>query len=168
MKKQNRARVFHLSHSLKPLARSVGRRNRSSIARQAMKDKRIRKKVVELTGKLLSKELTRLSSKKVNSRLRDCSVGTLEELTWDGLLQEVGTEAPVMLSLLRECVHVKRRVHQPKAKGGRSARRLPSENAAISMCFAVLLRARSLRMNLVQRMISMLLYGTHAPKQVCQ
>ena len=161
--------MFHLSHSLKPLARSVGRRNRSSIARQAMKDKRIRKKVVELTGKLLSKELTRLSSKKVNSRLRDCSVGTLEELTWDGLLQEVGTEAPVMLSLLRECVHVKRRVHQPKAKGGRStARRLPSENAAISMSFAVLLRARSLQMNLVQRMISMLLYRTHAPKQVCQ
>ena len=70
-----------------------------------MKDKRIRKKVVELTGKL-SKELTRLSSKKVNSRLRDCSVGTLEELTWDSLLQEVGTEAPVMLSLLRECIHV--------------------------------------------------------------
>ena len=70
MKKQNRARVFHLSHSLKPLARSVGRRNRSSIARQAMKDKRIRKKVVELTGKLLSKELTRLSSKKVNFHLK--------------------------------------------------------------------------------------------------
>lgn len=73
-----------------------------------------------------------------------------------------------MLSLLKECVYVKQRVHKPKGKGGRSARRMPSEGAAIGMCFAVLLRARTLRMNIVQRMISMLLYESHAPKQVWQ
>ena len=107
MKKQSRARVFHLTHSLKPLARSVGRRNRSSIARHVMKDSRIRKKIVEHMGKLLSKELARLSSKKVNSHFRDVSVSGLEEFTWESLLQEIGTEAPVMLSFLRECVRVK-------------------------------------------------------------
>ena len=72
-----------------------------------------------------------------------------------------------MLSLPRECIHVKRRGHQPKGKGGRSVRHLPSEDTAITMCFAVLLHTRSLRMNLVQWMISMLLYESHAPKQVC-
>ena len=158
--------MFYLTHLLKPLARSVGRRNRSAIARHVMKDSRVRKKIVEHMGKLLSKELARLSSKKVNSHFRDVSVSALEEFTWESLLQEIGTEAPVMLSFLRECVHVKRRGHQPKGKGGRSARRLPSEDTAIAMCFAVLLRARSLRMNLVQRMISTLLYASHAPKQV--
>ena len=107
MKKQSQARVFHLTHSLKPLARSVGRRNISSIARHTMKDSRIRKKVVELMGKLLSKELAHLSSKKVNSHFRDASVSSLEELTRETRLQEIGTEAPVMLSLLRVCVHVK-------------------------------------------------------------
>ena len=168
MKKQNRARVFNLTHSLKPLARSIGRRNRKAIARQAMKDAKIKKKVVELMGKVLSKELTHLSSRKVNSSLRDSSAESIEELNWNGLVQELGTEAPVMLSLLRECVHVKRRAYRPKGKGGRSARRLPSEDAAISMCFAVLLRARCQQMNRVQRIISMLLYGSHAPKQVCQ
>ena len=123
MKKQNRARVFNLTHSLKPLARSIGRRNRKAIARQAMKDAKIKKKVVELMGKVLSKELTHLSSRKVNSSLRDSSAESIEELNWNGLVQELGTEAPVMLSLLRECVHVKRRAYRPKGKGGTSARR---------------------------------------------
>lgn len=72
-----------------------------------MKDSRIRKKVVEHMEKLLSKELARLSSKKVNSQFHDVSVSALEELTWESLLQEIGTEAPVMLSLPRECIHVK-------------------------------------------------------------
>lgn len=151
---------------MKPLARSIGRRNRSSIARQAMKDTRIRKIVVERMGKFLSKELTHLSSIKVDSMLRDCSPTTLENLSWQSLLKELEAEAPVTLSLLKECVHVKRRVHKCKGEGGRSSRRLPNQEAAISMCFAILLRARSQRMNLVQRLISMLLYGSHAPKQV--
>lgn len=138
-----------------------------AIARQAMKDVKIRKKIVELMGKVMSKELTHLSSRKVNSSLRNCSVESIEELNWNGLVQELGTEAPVMLSLLRECVHMKRRVHQTKGRGGRSARRLPNKDAAISMCFAVLLRARCQQMNCVQQIISMLLYGSHAPKQVC-
>ena len=38
MKKQSQARVLHPSRSLKSLARSIGRKNRSSIARHAMKD----------------------------------------------------------------------------------------------------------------------------------
>ena len=71
-----------------------------------MKYSRIRKKVVELIVKLLSKELANLSSKKVNSHFRDASVSTLDESTRESILSEIGTEAPVILSLLRECVHV--------------------------------------------------------------
>ena len=169
MRKQRyRARLFNLTHSLKPLARSVVRRNRIAIARQAMKDARIRKKIVQLMGKVVSKELTRLSSRNVNSSLRHSSVECIEELDWNALVQELEAEAPVMLSLLRECVQVKLRAYQPKGRGGRSARHLPSQDAAIGMCFAMLLRARCQQMNCVQRMISMLIYGSHAPKQVCR
>jgi hypothetical protein len=63
-----------------------------------MKDSRIRKKVVELMGKLLSKELAHISSKKVNSHFRDVSVSALEELINQG-----GLASRVMLSLLRGC-----------------------------------------------------------------
>ena len=118
-------------------------------------------------GKVVSKELTRLSSRNVNSSLRHSSVECIEESDWNALVQELEAEAPVMLSLLRECVQVKRRAYQPKGRVGRSARRLPSQDAAISMRFSMLLRARCQQMNRVQRMISMLLYGSHAPKQVC-
>ena len=58
IQEQSKARVFQLNHSLKSLGRSVGRRNRSSIAHQVVKDSRVRKKVVERMGKLLSQELT--------------------------------------------------------------------------------------------------------------
>ena len=166
VKRQNKARVFQLSHSLKSLGRSVGRRNRSSIAHQAIKDTRIRKRVIERMGKLLSTELNRLSSVKVGSMLRDHSCGIVEGFSWHSLLQELEKEVPVTLSLLKQCVHVKRCVHKGQGKGGRGARRMPNKEAAIGMCVAILMRARSQRMNLVQRLMSLLLYGSHAPKQV--
>ena len=166
VKKQSKARVFQLSHSLKSLGRSVGRRNRSSIARQVVKDSRIRKKVVECIGKLMSKELTNLASLKTNSMLRNHSCEALEQFSWRDLLVELEKETPITLSLLKQCAHVKRRVHKPRGEGGRSSRRMPNEEAAVGMCFAILMRARSQRVNLVQRLISILLYGSHAPKQV--
>ena len=43
---------------------------------------------------------------------------------------------------------------------------MPNEEAAVGMCITILIRARNQRMNLVQRLISILLYGSHAQKQV--
>ena len=40
------------------------------------------------------------------------------------------------------------------------------DTAVIGMCAAILLRHRNTHMNLVQRIISTLLYSGHAPKQV--
>ena len=78
VKKQSKARVFQLSRSLKSLGRSVGRKNRSGIERQVVKDSRIRKKVIECMGKLMSQELTNLASLKTNSMLRNRSCEALE------------------------------------------------------------------------------------------
>ena len=112
-------------------------------------------------GKLMSKEMSRLTSLKVGCVLRNCSGDTLKEFAWKDLLQELEKEAPISLSLFKQCAHVKRRGHSQQGKSGRSARRLPD---AVGMCFAILLRSRSQKMNLL---VSMLLYGSHAPKQVC-
>ena len=165
VKKQHKARVFQLTRSLKSLGRSVGRKNRPSIARQAMKDVKIRKKVIEIMGKELSKELKHVSSLKVNSLLRDRTAQAVESFSWSQLNQELNKEAPATFSLLQQCAHVKRRTR--KGKGSRrSARRTPSEDAIVGLCMSILLRGRSQRMNLVQRIVSMLLFGSHAPKQV--
>jgi hypothetical protein len=117
-------------------------------------------------GKLLSRELSNLASLKTNSMLRNRSCEALEQFSWQDLLAELEKETPITLSLLKQCAHVKRRAHKPRGEGGRSSRRIPNEEAAVGMCFAILMRARSQRMNLVQRLISVLLYGSHAPKQV--
>ena len=42
-----------------------------------------------------------------------------------------------------------------------------NDNAVIGMCAAILLCHHNSHMNLVQRIISTLLYSGHAPKQVC-
>ena len=166
MKKQNKARVFKLTRSLKSLARSVGWRNRASIARQAMKDDKIQKKVVELMGKLLSKELSHVTSLKAKSLLCKRSAEVLEAFSWDTLNQELEKKAQITFSLLKQCAHAKTLMHKGDEKCGRRTRRLPNEKGVVGLCFSILLRARSQRMNLVQRLISMLLFGSHAPKQV--
>ena len=79
---------------------------------------------------------------------------------------ELEKEAPITLSLLKQCAHIKIRAHKPRSEGGKSRCRIPNEEAAVGMCFAILMRARSQRMTLVQHLISILLYGSHTPKQV--
>ena len=129
-----------------------------------MQEARIQKIVVECLGKVLSKELTYLTSLKFGSVLRNHSVESLKVFSWSDLLEKA---APISLSLFKHCAHAKRRVRKCKGRSGRSIHHLPDEETAIGMCFAILLCARSQRMNLVQHLLSMLLYGSHAPKQVC-
>ena len=114
----------------------------------------------------MSQELTNLASLKAFSMLRNQSCQALEQFSWKELLVELEKETPITLSLLKQCAHVKRCVHKPSGEGGRSNRRIPNEEAAVGMCFAILMHARSQRMKLVQRLVSILLYGSHAPKQV--
>ena len=123
--------------------------------------------MIKNIGKLVSKELTHLTSLKTGSMLRNRSCQSLEQFSWKDLIKELKRESPVTLSFLKKCAHVKRRQHEPKGGGERSSRRIPNEEAAVGMCFAILMRAKSQRMNLVQRFISTLLYGRHAPKQMC-
>ena len=117
-------------------------------------------------GKLLSQELTNLASLKTNSVLHNCSCEALEQSSQYTLLVELEKEAPTTLSLLKQCAHIKIRAHKPRREGGKSRCRIPNEEAAVGMCFAILMHARSQRMILVQRLISILLYGSHTPKQV--
>ena len=59
LKRKKSARVYQL-RSLKKLGKSVGRANRSAIARQVMKDDRIRSRVTELLGINMGKEMKKL------------------------------------------------------------------------------------------------------------
>lgn len=168
-KTDSRTHPIPRSSGLKTLARSVGRQNRPSIARQAMRDPKIKKMVLNILEKDVQKELTKMSSKSTNSCLRQRHLEALDSFSWDSLLSELQLNAPTLYRVLQGCVSVKRRERVMK-KGGRKgmvARSYrPSNSAILGVCAALLLRHRNHNMNVVQRIISIILHGGHAAKQV--
>ena len=139
----------------------MGRRDRASIARQVVKDKKLLRKTVPLLGKVMAKELKATCSVDSSCMLSNTEPKTLESFTWQKLCAQLETIAPVTTGILAKCI-----------TSNRSARALKSPrksnvDAVVGLCLAILLRARSRNMNLIQRLIlSVILYGGYASKQV--
>ena len=95
------------------------------------------------------------------SLFRKKSADTIRMFSWDAVVADLQKYAPTLVHVLRDCVEVKRR-----NSSSRKLRR-PSSSAVISVCGAILLRNYSAKMNLVQRMVSILLSAGHASKMVC-
>ena len=154
-KRANRkANVQRLTHSLKRLGRSVGRRDRASIARQVVADRKLLMKTVPLIGKAMAREM--LALRYVDTMLKNSNPSALEEFSWKKLLDELRETAPVTTSLLTNSVTCLRLSRSKKV----------NTDAIVGLCCGLLARARSQKLNLVQRLISVLLYGGHATKQV--
>jgi len=157
---RKRTQVHRLTRSLKAIGRSVGRRNRAAIARQVLKDPHSRQKVLGVLGKDLQHELSSACTVSCNSGLRNTSPEKLQRFSWESLLDELQDTAPTLLHLLRSCVTVKKPPsHQRKTNRSR-------DTTIVGLYAAILLRHRNYQMNLVQRVISIMLYSGHASKQV--
>ena len=85
----------------------------------------------------------------MNSILRS---NNIESFTWEKLLDELKHNAPTFLGFLQTCVHT-------------STLRSNSE-AVVGICAAIILKHRYNRMNLVQKILSLILHAGHAGKQV--
>jgi hypothetical protein len=157
IKRNKGSRVYALSRSLKRFGKSLGRLNRKSIARQAVCDARIRSHLLNYLGKHVMKEIRQLSSITV---LRKRDLGSIQEFTIQSVVQEMEQCAPSLLAILRNCL-AQRRAQTPKSKT-----RIFDVDHVVAVCCAVLLRGRSQRMNLFQRLISIILYSGHASKKV--
>ena len=147
--------------SLKKLGRSVGRSNRSAIARQVVKDERIRTRVIELIGTHLGKEMKKLCTKEVMSVLRKADCDSVQQFTVKSIIEEMKTHALSVLTILRGCVQGRRRSRAKKQKS-----RMIDVDTLVSVCCAILLRGRSQKMNLLQCIISLILFCGHASKKV--
>ena len=88
------------------------------------------------------------------SVLRDSSIETLQSFSWSMIIDEMKAKAPISLALLQGCTD--------------ASTSEPSEytKSIIGVIFAILLRNQKQCMNLVQRIISVILYYDHAKKQV--
>ena len=153
--------MIHKSTQLKSLAQSIGRLSYSSVARQTMKVDRVRKRVMEIIAADIQKELTRACARRSKSVLRNPTAESLINFTWEKLLSELDTCAPTFMHILRGIVQVKRRERKPVKRSYR-----PSEKAVLGVCAAIMLKNRNVHMNLLQCIVSLILYNGHASKQV--
>lgn len=171
--KRPHTHVITRHSGLKTLTRSIGRKNRKSIARQVMRDPCTREKILKVVVASIRKEMTVMCSKNVDSILRKATSHAMAEFKWETIVEELEVCAPTLLSILRGSVAVNRRVRVRHVKGRKSIRiqarksNTCAEATVIGLCAAILLRNRNVHMNLVQSIISILLNCGHASKQVC-
>ena len=158
----SRHTIHYLAGSMKKIGKSVGRRNCGSIAKQVLSHRRIRKCILQKVGKLIKKDMDNICSKKASSLLRKRTPDAMRSFTWGDLAQELEQQSPILYQVLKDCVYRKRRKVSAQGVSYRV-----NDIAVIGMCAAILLRHHNTHMNLVQRIISTLLYSGHAPKQVC-
>jgi len=132
----------------KPLARG----SRVTLARQCLKDMRVRKHITKGVGLLLQREVAGMCSTKVNSILCSKTTQALEGFNWKDVIGEMEGRAPTLLSLLRSCTKT------------RKTRKYT--NCVIGLIAAILCKHRRPSSCLVQRLISVILYSGHASKRV--
>ena len=82
---KGKGRVHHLTRSLKRLGRSLGRRKRDAIARQAMGDFKIRTPVLTILGCDIRKKMKRLCSAKKPSMLQSSTPAATTSFDWGKL-----------------------------------------------------------------------------------
>ena len=158
-----KGRVNRLTRSLKRIGRSVGRQNRKSIARQVVADTVTRTHIVDQLGKVIDKEMRQMCSLKVPSILRGSDPNVLRTFSWSKVIDELKSVAPTLLRVLQSCVSVKeppskRRLHKKTVR--------PKGDGIIGLCAAIVLRHRNQSMNLVQHVLSLVLYSGHSSKMV--
>lgn len=102
---------------------------------------------------MLRKELTLMSSHKTKSILASQDIADIKAFTWSKVLNELSSNAPILLSILMSCTYRRR----PRL----------NRNAVIGMCSAILLKFRYSKMSMVQRILSLILRAGSSGKQVC-
>lgn len=146
-------RTYVLTPSRKKLGKAVARRSRQTVARECFSEPITRAHLLRHIGMVIRNELKAMCSDKAMSILRTESAALkLNMFSWDKLLTELSTYAPVFLTLLHAATYTRRS--------------RDNQSAVIGICAAVLLKHRFHKMNLVQKLLSLILYSGHSSKKV--
>lgn len=145
-------RNYTLTPSRKKIGKAVGRGSKKAVICECMKISTMRKYIVQILGQKLRNELASLCSEDANSILREQSPDALTGFSWGKLHDELEARAPTFLSLLEMCTHTRK----PRC----------NRMAVIGMCAVLLLKFRFVKMSLVQKVVSLILYADHSGKQV--
>ena len=148
-----RPRTFLLTPQRKHLGKAVARRSKRAIAAECMKDHTVQKHILKLVGKMVHAEIKKFCSDGANSILKRDDPQCIKTFSWESFNSEVSKFAPILKGIL-----------QATCKARMSKTHF---NVVMCVCVALLLRNRNPRMNLIQKIISLVLYGGHSSKQVC-
>ena len=146
-------KVYHVvTPQRKHLVKAVARKSKKAVATEALKDPITKSYIVSILGIELAKEIRAMSSDSVKSVLQSSDPDDLKEFKWETLHSELSLHAPVMSKLLQLATKTRR----PRM----------NQEAVIGACAAIVINHRNPKMNLVQKLTSLILYAGHASKQV--
>ena len=148
----NEPRTYALTPSRKYIGKAIARGRRQTVAIECLKEKTTRVYLFKRIGIIIRNELKVMCSDSTDSILSHQSVSELKDFTWSKLLSELEHYAPTFLMILRECTCTR----QPRF----------NRDGVIGMCAALVLKLRFSKMSLVQKLMSLVLYGGHSGKQV--
>ena len=84
-----------------------------SVVVECVKDKQTRKHVVSAVGQVIRKEIKELCSNRISSVQRLKDVKSLQDFSWDTIVDEAAQHAPNLVHLLVECIYQKGQEEKP-------------------------------------------------------
>ena len=160
-RKRRRLTLVKKNSGLKTLTRSIARGDKCSIARQVAKDPQLKQLVIESLAKHVHREMQAACSSKNGSILRSNEL--INRFKWCDVLSDVQKHAPTLVQVLKCISEVKRYVRSSDVS---LARKRKTHDSTVGLCLSILLRHRSMHMNLVQKTISLIFNAVHASEQV--
>ena len=107
---------------------------------------------IAIIGSKISREVKSMASSKTDSTMMLKTKECLKSFEWDKFLNEISGRAPILFKILMAAT---------KTRSVRS-----NQLKVIGMCVAMILKHRNPNLNLLQKMISLILYSGHCSKQV--
>lgn len=142
------------------MARALLGGNATSIAKAVLAVEGVRDAIVKQLLGLLNKECSTLCRLNPTSSLfREIPVDKMAEFKWNDLIEELKSNAPLLLDILY-CL-VARNDKRNKSKVG------SAHYPGICTTIAVILKERNREMCGIQSLLSLMMYSSHCEKQVC-
>ena len=107
-------------------------------------------------GKVIKKEMTETCSDAKESVFKDKSLNAMENFNWGKMAADLRRTAPVMAAILENSIASKS-TDEPTLK----------TEIKMTVAAGILLQGISERASHVQRVVSLLLFSSHSPKQLC-
>ncbi|SMN01816.1 hypothetical protein SPONN_108 [uncultured Candidatus Thioglobus sp.] len=135
----------------KHMSKALARGSKKSVVEDCFKDPKIHMYLKKKIGRVLKSEIKSMCSNKVNSILRSTSsCKNLTKFKWSYVIDELKVHAPLLFDILVSCIPL---------NGANS-------QAIICMCSSLIFSNHFKHMNLIQKIISLILYAGRAGKQV--